>query len=352
MIIQRLQGEGIRNLAPFCLSCDPWRNAFFGGNGAGKTSVLEALYFLSRGATFRGRKLGPMCQMGSDDCWVRAFGVTESGRPWRRQRVSRKQGRSTGSDLKDAGLGARDLAVRLVGDSVYLLVEGAPELRRRFIDWNLFHVEPRYADVIRAYRRTLEQRNAWLRGGGKGMPIWDEAYVSYCREVDERRREYCELLNGAVVQVLEQLDQSPTEFRIKYASGFNAKSLEDDLTKMVSADLKRGFTFLGPDRADLQMELDGKPGLGSRGENKLRAVILQVAANFVKSGVLAGGDNREIWLIDDLRADLSSKNHQQLLRIILGLGDQVFLTSIEPPEMAPGQLFHVEQGLIKSVTNP
>ncbi|MBK1647957.1 DNA replication/repair protein RecF [Rhabdochromatium marinum] len=340
MWIRRLQAEGIRNLKPFDLECGSSLNLIYGGNGAGKTSFLEAIYFLHRGNTFRGKKAGGIRTFGAERCFVQCWLEDQNGFVWRGKQVC---GNTLSEAPQESFPKPRGFMVRLISDSIYQLVEGSPELRRRFIDWNLFHVEPGYGKLMRQYRRTASQRNAWLRAGAWGPAVWDQHYVALCRRVEQYRQAFCDALNERLADMSSGLAVCEGGLKLKWLAGFNSETLEVDLQRMHAADKKRGFTFLSPDRTDFQVLAPKRPGLGSRGENKTAAILLQLVASRVMSG-----DNRtDIWLVDDLGSELAAENAQSLLQHILQQGQQVFLTALKPETVDVGRLFHVEQGIVQ-----
>lgn len=190
--IERLRISGLRNLTSVDVrfpACTAW---LVGDNGAGKTSLLEAVYLLSRGASFRGRRFGPLVSRGAVGARVEAW-LTDSTGSWTRRLVIPSRGGTQSS--------GRSFYVRLIGASMQLLLEGEPELRRRFIDWNMFHVEPRFESVRARYRRVAAQRNAWLKGGGGGKAVWDWEYASVLTEIATLRSQFFAALRVAFQHV-------------------------------------------------------------------------------------------------------------------------------------------------------
>ena len=143
-----------------------------GGNGAGKTTLLEAVYLLDRGRTFRGRRSGPVTTRGEGRTAV--TGGIRDGERIRQYRWSSETGKSDGPGT--AGC-------RFVGASSFSIVDGDPALRRRFLDWSLFHVEPEARGHWAVLQRLQRQRNAWLAAGGIGRAVWDAPYADALAQV-------------------------------------------------------------------------------------------------------------------------------------------------------------------------
>lgn len=339
MWVCRLRAEGIRNLSFFDFEFVPGVNLILGENGAGKTSFLEVLYFLDRGNTFRGKKSGSFRGVHAKRCYGECWVTQENGRGRRLKREC------SGRDGAVREKPTEPLNVRLVSDSIFMLIEGSPELRRRFIDWNLFHVEPLYGKLIRDFRRVASQRNAWLRAGARGPSVWDEGYTYLSKQMNSRRAAFCESLGASLVQINTEMQVFVTPPVVVWNPGFSAESLAEDLARMREADVQRGFTYLGPDRSDLKVQLGSRTtvgGFGSRGENKTIAVLLQMCGDRICND----SKDRAIWLVDDLKSDLSISNTNLLLDGLRGQARQVFLTAIDPVTSIAAKVFHVEHGTL------
>jgi DNA replication and repair protein RecF len=222
------------------------------------------------------------------------------------------------------------------------LIEEGPELRRRFIDWNLFSTRPFYGRLFGEFRRIAQQRNAWLRLGGKGVAVWDRPYIEICRKVNSERMAYFDLFRDVFLMECAEIAMFPKGLGLDWVAGFNPESMEAGLNRMREADLRRGYTYLSPDRADFK--LTGlTTGVRSRGENKGMAIMLQIAAAKLR----AENHGQEIWLIDDLASELSTENAGIFLEAIRKSGGQMFLTGLERGRVDAEQVFHVERGVFR-----
>jgi DNA replication and repair protein RecF len=162
------------------IALDPNRNYLFGPNGAGKTSVLESIYLLGRGRSFRTRQIRKLVRVGTDGFSV--FGEVEIAERVVRVGVAFDVGRLQKKIDGDATVGTAELAavlpVHVVEPGIHQLIEGGPGERRRFLDWGVFHVEHAYLEAWRQYRRVLGQRNAALKGASNSeLQTWTAALV-------------------------------------------------------------------------------------------------------------------------------------------------------------------------------
>jgi len=330
----------------------PGLTVLAGPNGAGKTAFLESVYLLSRGRSFRGRRFGSLVQHGERcarvEGWMDDEGVTE-----RLVWESRASGDGAESGAKGDGPGvglSHRLQVRLVSEATHTLVEGEPSIRRRFVDWNVFHVEPGFGALRARYRRVGAQRNAWLRAGGKGHPVWDRPYAQVLAELAAARAGFVRSMATAVEALTAEIgwyEELGLEWRT--AVGDADETLER-LRGARDADVQRGFSGVGPSRDDLRVNLGGRRWVGSRGETKIVGVLLQLAAQAVVQSVTG---RHAVWLVDDLSAELGDDASARLADILTQRADQVILTAL--PGRQPLRwraMFHVEQGAVQPSPRP
>jgi DNA replication and repair protein RecF len=223
-------------------------------------------------------------------------------------------------------------------------------MRRRFVDWNLFHVEPRFGEWRADFRRVASQRNAWLRAGARGPAVWDRAYAEGMARIEAARQ-------GFAARLAESFSVLTTEIewfqglQLEWRSGLG--DAEDSLSRLEDAretDRRRGFTALGLSRDDLAITADGHRWAGSRGEAKIVGVLLQVAAQRIVDALIG---LPALWLVDDLSAELADASSDRLLEIVSADATQLIVTSL-PGRMfeSVGPSFHVEQGSVHRYSPP
>src|SRR5512135_3824927 len=163
MGLQRLDIRDFRCIESAGLDCDTRCNLVSGPNASGKTSLLEALYFLGRGRSFRTASNETLIRKGAGGFLLTARTVGAGGS----ERTVGVRYTRDGFEARSAGQPVRSLAelatllpVQAIDPEVHRLVEEGPQERRRYLDWGVFHVEPRFVDSWRRYQRALKQRNA------------------------------------------------------------------------------------------------------------------------------------------------------------------------------------------------
>ena len=194
MPLNRLEIDDFRCIERASLALDSRYNLFVGENASGKTSLLEAIFFLGRGRSFRTRRLDRLVRQGRDEFrlvgWVGGEGpATVLGIAGSREGTEIRVG--GGSAPSTASL-AEHFPPQIIDPDVHKLLEDGPTRRRRFLDWGVFHVEHSFLDVWQRYHRALRQRNAALRQHASRFSIeaWDQELLQAGERLDVLRREY------------------------------------------------------------------------------------------------------------------------------------------------------------------
>ena len=329
-------------------------NLLVGPNGAGKTALLEALHLLIRGRSFRGSGVGLLIQHGEPALSVHLRG-TDPLRGRVRLGVARERSNDTelrlnGEIVRQASAVAGLLPMQLLLPDMADLVFGAPQERRQWLDWGVFHVKHGYVDTLRDYLRAVRQRNAVLRADDHGtLDAWTERMVELGEVVAEARGAYLESVRPTVLACLETLAPG-LDVTLEYHPGFQGDSLAKDVGESTPRDVKSGATQVGPHRAELRLGSSrGKAaGVLSRGQGKALASALRIGqaqALFDRQGT------RSLFLIDDVWAELDEAHSGRFFGMLDGMECQILATSTQEPDLTafrPERLkvFHVEQGVV------
>ncbi len=362
MQLTRLVVSGVRNLQPLELAPGPQLNFVVGANGAGKTSLLEAIHLLAYGRSFRGRVRDGLVRTGAEAAEVfaewaepggvrRRAGLRHTGQEW--------TGRLDGEAVRQLGDLCAALAAVSFEPGSHTLVTGSAEARRRYLDWGLFHVEHgegRFHPLWRRYARALKQRNVLLkqRAPGHQLDAWDAELASAGEHLDQERRRYVERLQPRFAALSASLAPGLGEAGLDYRPGWRRDQmpLADALLLARERDQVAGFTSVGPHRADWRVGHLLRPAQEalSRGQAKLTALacLLAQAEDFA--------DVRGHWpvfLLDDLASELDRDHQRRLLERLRGSGAQVFVTGTDPiPALLeadwPVAMFHVEHGRLRA----
>lgn len=363
MPIIRLVAEDFRNLQSVDFCPGSRVNFISGENGSGKTSVLEVIYTLATGRSFRTRKFKNLIAYRGSSFQLFAELMFEGLH--RRLGVARgKDGSSVfkldGDPVSSAVELAALLPCQVLNSRSFELLEGGPAERRAFVDWLVFHVKPNFRRAWSEYARCLKHRNAMLRSDK--MPrsefaVWNSALANLGEEIDEYRRQMIdELLPVSRNYLLECEFVERGNFEMHYMPGWDRnRPLLDQLEEHHQKDVALGYTNLGPHKSDIRFIFNKKPlvELFSRGQQKAVVAALYLA----QLKVFHSNSARDcLLLLDDLPAELDNGNIQRLCRWIQELSNvQTFITGIELESISnlwpanvgsdgSKKMFHVKQG--------
>lgn len=373
MPLLELQAHQFRNLAADKYTFSPGVNLVYGDNGSGKSSLLEAIHYLSVGRSFRTHKHDAVVAHGEDSLSV--FGtVSERVNRSRRDPGAAEQERNfrlgisrdlkekktllrvNGENVRSLSELAQHLPLSVIEPGSFDIVAGGPGRRRQYLDWAVFHVEHSFAGLWQQCQKVISQRNQLLRSGRIDpalLRVWNHQYVGLAEAVAERRAVWFAKLVPLIEELLGELNAPwATHLSLDYFRGWDRQR---DLSELLAAHLdqerKAGHTLYGPNRCDLRIRIGHKPAGDtlSRGQQKTLVVILKLA-----QGELLQRERslRCCFLLDDINAELDGIHQDILARQLQRLGSQVFVTSIGRPDpevlwsnaLAQLRMFHVEHG--------
>lgn len=361
VLIRRLEIAGVRNLTSVSLPLLSTINILYGDNGAGKTSVLEAIHLLSSAKSFRGHKLKPLINSDMDSCIC--FGEIDlPGQGFQPVGVERFKASSVPAVIKVAGQTVRsasalaeNLPLQVICSDTFKLLEGSPAVRRQFMDWGVFHVEHQFHSIWKNAQRCLKQRNSLLRHGrldDSELAVWTQELAGFGEQLDVFRKSYFDRLVPIFEETLSRL-LDIDGLSLKYYRGWDSdRSLCDVLAANLNRDKEVTHTQAGPHRADLKFRYRSANAADilSRGQQKLVVCALRVAQGYL----LSQEKGRScVYLIDDLPSELDRGHRKALCMLLEELGCQVFVTCVDHRDLAecwsvdmPVSMFHVEHGNI------
>jgi DNA replication and repair protein RecF len=349
--LRRVQVTDFRCLQSAALDLDPRFTLISGPNASGKTSLLEAIYVLGRGRSFRTRRLEHLIRHGTSQFVV--FGEVATAD---RQVPLGVEGTSDGVRARIAGAKAASLAelalmlpVQIIDPEVHRLIEEGPSRRRRFLDWGVFHVDHSFIGHWQRFHHALKQRNAALKSRQPRAVVsaWDHDLVNYGERVTKARADYVALLAPQAETIGRNL--LGQNLSLGYRPGWLRElCFSEALQQSWGHDQDSGATQVGPQRAEMSIRLDGAgvKDRVSRGQQKLLAAALLVAQLklFPEDGAV-----QPSLLLDDPAAELDDERLAGLIAEVSGHAVQLIVTTLHgefPAFGQPGRRFGVAAGSV------
>ena len=357
MSLTRLELENFRNLHSVQLEPDEGLNLITGENAAGKTSLLEAIFYMSYGRSFRSSQVKHLITHDSD--YFRLIGQLSEGNTRvgiQRSKESQliRVNQKTVSRISEL---STLLPVLVLHPDSHQLISSGPEHRRQFMDWGVFHVEHQFLTFWKKYKKALSQRNAALRMSqpDKLCTLWNKELIDSALAIEKLRLNYLDSIQQIATRLADELFPDH-DIQLSYRRGWPSDiEYEDYLSANLSKDREKGFTQSGPHRADIKILVDKQPAQStiSRGQQKKLVTLLKIAQLTLFS---QNSMNKCVLLYDDLPAELDSVNQNMIMLILSKLNIQLFVTAIDTQQIdcqywQKHKVFHVEHGQIEDVSS-
>ncbi|AZQ82598.1 DNA replication/repair protein RecF [Colwellia sp. Arc7-635] len=358
MSIGKLIVQDLRNLENVSVELHSDLNFIIGDNGSGKSSLLEAIFYLGHGKSFRSSKVENLLQHNKSAFTVSAktnkdcqMGVRKL---FNANSATNTEIRINGEKQTKFSVLAKNIAVQVITPESFKIFFGGPKQRRRFVDLGLFHVKHMFSDHWKEFSRILKQRNACLRSKttGSTLQYWTEVFIDSSQVIANLRAGYIEELTNELAYWLKiMLPSVSDDIVIQYLQGWNSKkSLSDVLQQYQDKELANGYSLFGAQKFDVRFLLKGASidNLLSRGQQKLFLLALTFAqAKLIERVNLV----KPILLIDDVGAELDIHSRALLNNAIAEIDCQVIVTAIDKaaveqlvPQKENYKMFHVKHG--------
>ena len=278
MYIEKLDISNVRNLASVTINPCPGINFFYGENGSGKTAILEAIHILSMAKSFRNPRIRDLITHGTENLTVTTeindkqnrfiTGLTKTGQETRIK--------CHGQKVIKTSEQARNVPLIVLSEESHKILDGGPRERRHWLDWSMFHVEPKYMEAWKQYYLALRHRNALLRQrqNSNELELWEKVMVENATTLHGLK---CSYLNNIEI-LINKAEQNPFKNVEIYETYVGMEDLETSLFQDRDKDREAGFTRHGVHRADIVIKVDGKQAgkTLSRGQAKLFLIFLKI----------------------------------------------------------------------------
>lgn len=364
MFLKKIELKNFRNYEEEEVEFHQKVNIITGKNAQGKTNLLESLYIMSLGKSFRTSKDTEMIGFDKEFCKAKSVSVKD-GRELEIEII-------IGREIKTAKINGMKTAKNIdLLENVYMvvfspedlkIVKDEPEKRRKFIDRELCQLKPVYYRNLGRYKKILQQRNSLLKQQEikeDVIAVWDESLSEYGAKIIQERKRFIEKLNVISREISKNITNGREVTEIFYESNVAFREsyeeqkeyLKTILGKNLKNDIIRRSTSAGPHKDDLKICVEGVDirHYGSQGQQRTAALSLKLAEiQLIKEEAKVS----PILLLDDVMSELDAERQTFLIH---SLGEvQLFITTAELSEevkkqLPEGDTFFVEKGKIKKM---
>lgn len=362
MRLQRLEVQNFRNIAAACIEPSAGLNVICGNNGQGKTNLLEAVWLLTGGKSFRGAKDAELIRRGEPFAVLES--TLESGGQQKALRFTvglpggerpGRQVRINGIDRGRAGVAAGEFTAVVFAPEHLGLVKGSPAGRRRFLDAALCQLYPGYLGTLRRYTRLVTQKNALLKHWQK-TPNWEELLEVFNGQMAEtgaavtaRRQSYLAALAPLTVQNYAEISHGSEQLAVHYQPSFEtakgAAGLAEAIRAHRAAELRAGCCLAGPHREDLILQLDGQDARAFASQGQQRSAVLSLKLAEAAMAAQVTGEH-PVLLLDDVLSELDATRQEYLLTHMDSR--QSFVTACDPAAFlhTDGAVYTMQAGVL------
>lgn len=363
-----------KNIAEAELCFSPKLNCFIGGNGQGKTNVLDAIHFLSFCRSYSSSIDMLSVRHGQEFMSLQGRYEDEDGTEEDihcglkvgQKKIVRRGKKVYRRISEHIGL----IPLVMVSPADQVLVSGGSEERRRFIDMVICQYDPAYTESLIRYNKALQQRNALLKQeqepDAEVMLLFEEQMAHEGEYIYQKRNEYITQLIPIFQQFYKQISQGSEEVELRYVSHLQRGPLLEQLTSQRFKDRAVGYSLHGIHKDDLEMLQNGYPVRreGSQGQSKTFLIALKLAQfDFLSR---AGSSLRSVTgrsctipllLLDDIFDKLDAERVEQIVKLVGGdRFGQIFITDTNREHLdailgtmgGDNRIFYVEKGVIRA----
>lgn len=339
MYLKKISLLNFKNIEQEELVFCPGINCLVGDNGAGKTNIVDAVYYLSMCKSSLQMTDGQSIRHGSDFFLAEGSYTNDAGK---NEQIVCSFSRKGGKVLKRNGKEYERLSDHIglipaviVSPADSALISDAADERRRYLNAFIAPLDRAYLHAVMRYNAVLAERNRLLKTAPDEtmLEIYDMQLCEHGRTIHARRAEFIERLQPVVARYYRILSEDREQVELHYKSELNERPFEEILRDARQKDLVNEFTTSGIHRDDLVLKIGGYPlrKYGSQGQQKSFLIALKLAQYAI---VAEEKHERPVLLLDDLFDKLDAGRVEQLIRLVSGEGfGQIFITDCNPTRL-------------------
>lgn len=361
--IIKLKAKNFRNISQLNFEPSSGLNIFTGSNGQGKSNLLEAIFVLATGGSFRRGKDTNLVKYNEQGYTVAARYEIDGREIETEIRYSINGDKLNLVNKNKSNLYHRDrIRVVIFTPDDLFLIKGSPAKRRAFLDFILKQISNEYLYNFDNYTNILKKRNIFLKReqtAGKSYQIINDLFVENAIRLIIQRIQFVGVLEDICQPVYSQINQAKYEMKIKYALSFGVESDKINVDVLQTAmhqhiqqhkdeEIKRRKTLVGPHLDDLNVYSDGRPAqlYASQGQQRNLSISLKLGEMYAFHRMMGF---YPVLLLDDVLSELDDSKKSMLMEYLRQADFQTFLTSVSIGENIYNDAAHywIEEGRLE-----
>lgn len=354
MFINKLKIYNFRNILNKEYRFNNKINIFYGKNGVGKTSILEAINYLSSGKSFRKGNYKNLINYKAKDLTVylqcminnnlNTLSVNKNVNGIWTGKINQKK-------TKKLVNITNIFPVVSIDPEVYSLIDFGPIYRRNYLDWLVFHVKHDYIILWKKVYKCIKQLNILYKDKAsvKELQTWERSFINYSKELNSIRKETFNEVRSNIIELSFYMQNDIGDLSVEFKQGWPTRnSLEEQIKIDRSKNLLYGKLTNGPHKMDIKIKTNNLQAsqILSRGQKKILSMAFYMA--YIK--FLNSKDIFPILCLDDFDAELDSDKLIKAADFFKQQKTQIFITSVQKEKILnafpEADLFHVEQHFI------
>lgn len=355
MFINKLKIHDLRNLKNSEYVFNTRINIFHGQNGVGKTSILEAIYFLSSGKSFRKGNFKNLINFDAASLTIYiecSENINSESQNHiiavNKNKNGQWKGKQNNNKITKQSAITNLIPVIAIDPEVYRLVDFGPLYRRSFLDWLVFHVEHDYLVLWKKVHKCIKQLNTLYKhkASNSEIDLWEKSFLQFSVELNNTREKFFNEIKPKIIELSKYMQDEIKDLSVEYKKGWSEDlSLEQQLYQDREKNLKYGQLQHGPQKMDIKIST-GKYQASqtlSRGQKKILSITFYMAYIDL---LLKRTNKTPIICLDDFDAEIDKDKLCKAAAFFNQKETQIFITSVHRKKIShvfpESQLFHVK----------
>ncbi|MGC7871667.1 DNA replication/repair protein RecF [Desulfosporosinus sp. SYSU MS00001] len=362
MNIIKFHLQNFRNYDNESVTFVPGINTLIGNNGQGKTNIIEGIYYLLTGKSYRVKREHELLKWDKTDFHLYGDFIVNHHKIFLESHYQNSKKRVKVNQVSCQRLSdfVGTINVVFFSPDDLIMVKGGPSERRRFLDLHIAQIRPGYVSLLNAYNKVIQQKNALLKTHNNDkslknsqLRLWNTQIVELGTKIILRRDELTKQIQKVADQIYMNLTSQKEKLDISYYA-LGKRDIQDALldfpdllNQKMDQEIERQMVLIGPHRDDLQILLDDKPARLYASQGQQRSLVLSLKLSELELIRQEKGEY-PLLLLDDVLSELDSFRRNYLIEFIESSHIQTIITMTSAEsQLEAGALFQVDKGHIR-----